>query len=723
MYTLRINNQVADLQENFDATLSYSTIDFINPLDRTGGYTYSINIPFTKTNNKIFNFVNQDITIDKFKIEEFDAVLDFNQATLISGIFYLDSITSTGFRGQIVSDTLNWTKNIPDDNISDLTGFTVPFPQDLSFVSDSIEETLLHYNNKISSYTQSDFVLPFISYGNYNYASYAQPKNSIQANIGTPFLPFSAGTIIAIDDFFPCNFYVSSIKNLFSYMGYNVECSLFNSSDLKNKIIAGSNAGFKWNWGTLGTFEAELTSKDQDYFKCGSVTNVEVDSSYNPVADSGSYTYYGWRYTVRYTGKITIEVTGDTNASHSTFIICTSDSDYTTLSLYSRSSVGASSYTATLEVNTGDFIFVGTEDFNEMDKLKIYYPDEDVELNYQKTLPKISCKDYLKNFINMYNLYPYFNPRNNTVYLYTLQEFVQSDKEFIVNSVNDFEYTKYVNSSIGLAYTYDTKDALVIDKEYDYNTGADTVIQLIFSPTKTRDFVATEVLGAGAPDVGITTILSIASADQINLDRLNLSLADTVDYLPWNDSTTYSKGDLVEFGGLYWTSIKDSNLDHEPTPLKFNWWIQDFLGEYNTDKDYDYTPRILEFQFNPDKAKSYTGVTLEKQAILQMFPKRLNPPDYFYLVFQTAGWTDDLDLEYIYNKYYGQYRGFVNNRTSLLTGRAYIPLAKFIKYFNKPYEVTYLNDVYILLGISNYNPNTEIGTIQMIKKINMSNWE
>ena len=70
MYTLRINNKVVDLQDNFDATLSYSTIDFINPLDRTGGYTYTITIPYTKNNNQIFNFVNDDIIIDKFKVED-----------------------------------------------------------------------------------------------------------------------------------------------------------------------------------------------------------------------------------------------------------------------------------------------------------------------------------------------------------------------------------------------------------------------------------------------------------------------------------------------------------------------------------------------------------------------------------------------------------------------------------------------------------------------------
>ena len=58
----------------------------------------------------------------------------------------MDSITQTGFRGQIVSDTLNWTKDIPSGNINDLTGFTVPFPQAVSVNTPSIEETILYYN-------------------------------------------------------------------------------------------------------------------------------------------------------------------------------------------------------------------------------------------------------------------------------------------------------------------------------------------------------------------------------------------------------------------------------------------------------------------------------------------------------------------------------------------------------------------------------------------------
>ena len=722
MYTLKINNQVADLQENFDATLTYSTIDFINPLDRTGGFTYSITLPFTKQNNLIFNFVNQDVIIDKFKVEEFDAVLDFNQATLISGIFYLDSITSTGFRGQIVSDTLNWTKDIPDSNINELTGFTIPFPQDLSVVVPSIEETLLWYNNSATS-ENSNFVLPFITYGNYNYAQYGQAKNNIQANIGTPFLPFSAGTLFALDDLFPCNFYVNSIRNLFTYMGYEVDCSLFNDDELKNKIIAGSNKDFKWNWGTLGTSSVEDSSVEIDYFKCLDETNVIVDAFFNPTLESGSHTYYGYRYVVRYTGEINIELTGITNATNPTFIICQSDNDYTTLSLINKSNNNVSSYTiSALSVTTGDYIFIGTEDFNDITDMRIYYPNEDIDLNYQKTLPEISCKDWIKNFINMYNLYPFYNPRNNTVFLYTLDEYVQSDKEFILQSVSDFEYSKYVNSSINLAYTYDPKDPLLTDKEFDYGDGNDIRIQLLFSPTKTRSFIVSDAEVGDDTGNGPWDLLSIASQEQINIDRLNLSLSDTVDYLPWNGATTYVKGDLAEYNGLFFTSIKDSNLNNTPSITNFEWWIQDFIGQYNTDKDFDYQPRILEYIYDTNKISGYTGMTT-RGTFIQMFPKRLNPPDYFYLAFQTAEFSSDLDLNYIYNKYYAQYIGFVNNRTSLLTGRAYIPLANFIRYFNKPYEITYLSDTYILLGISNYNPSTEIGNVQMIKKINLSNWE
>jgi hypothetical protein len=722
MYTLRINNKVVDLQDNFDATLSYSTIDFINPLDRTGGYTYTITIPYTKNNNQIFNFVNDDIIIDKFKVEEFDAVLDFNQSTLISGIFYLDSITQTGFRGQIVSDTLNWTKDIPSGNINDLTGFTVPFPQVVSVNTPSIEETMLYYNNSATS-VNSNFVLPFITYGNYNYAQYGQARNNIQANIGSPFLPFSAGTIFTVDDLFPCNFYANSIRNLFSYMGYNVQCSLFTDNEIKNKIIAGSNKDFKWNWGTLGTSTVIDSEIEIDYFKSSDESNVIVDAFFNPTLESGSHTYYGYRYVVRFSGELNIELTGVTNATNPTFIICQSDSDYTTLSLIHKSNNNVSSYTVSaISVTTGDYIFVGTEDFNDITYMNIYYPNEDIDLNYQKTLPQVSCKDYLKNFINLYNLYPYFNPRNNTVFLYTLDEFVQTDRNFILNSVSDFDYSKYVNSSINLAYTYDPKDPLLTNKEFDFGDGNDVRIQFIFSPTKTRTFIVSDAEVGDDTGNGPWDLLSIASQEQINLDRLSLNLSDTVDYLPWNSVTVYAKGDLAEYNGLFFTSIKDTNSGNTPSLTSFQWWIQDFLGQYNTDRDFDYTPRLLEYIYDTNKISGYTGM-IDRGTFIQMFPKWLDPPDYFYLAFQTAEFTDDLDLNYIYNKYYGAYRGFVNNRTSLLSGRAYIPLPNFIQYFNIPYEITYLSDTYILLGISNYNPNTEIGNVSMIKKITMSNWQ
>lgn len=729
MYTLKINNKVVDLQSNFNATLSYSTVDFLNPLDRTAGFTYSLTIPFTKNNNLIFNFINDDTVIDKFKVEEFDAVLEFNQNTLISGTFFLDAINENGFRGQIISDTLNWAKNIPDESVKNLTGFTKTFPlYNETYPNYSIEDSFNWYNVSANS-KNSDFVLPFITYGNYNYAAYGQLKNNIQTNLSTPFLPLTAGTLFSWDDFFPCNFYVNSIKNIFTYMGYNIQCTLFESDELKNKVIAGSNKDFNWNWGELGKVIYDKPNINQDLTKSLQTgITVYTDFNFNVTDGTGAYTWKGLRYDVKHTG--TLSIVGEINPP-SRFLIFQSDEDYFSLEkIYDSVSFSTTSFNITgLSVTQADYLVLVTFDFDRIDNFILNYENEELNLNYQKTLPDISCKDYIKNFINTYNLYPYYNPQNNTVFLYTVDEFVQKDTDFILTSVNDFELKKYNNSSLELSYTYDPKDPLLIDREFDYGIGNTIKLKLLFSPTKTRTFLASTYRVGDNFSTDPVKLLSIASQEQINIDRLNLSLSDTIEYLPWDSTVTYNKGDKVSYNGVYWTSRFDTNLNNPPTNaiqriliFNANWWVLDFIGEYNTDRDFDYTPRILEYKYDTNRISGYTGMTT-RDYFIQLFPPKNITKDFFYFTPQTCEFTPDLDLTYIYNKYYKIYKAFINNRTSLLTGSAYIPVHYFIKFFNKPFEITYLSDTYILLGITNYNPITEIGNVQMIKKITLDNWQ
>jgi hypothetical protein len=322
----------------------------------------------------------------------------------------------------------------------------------------------------------------------------------------------------------------------------------------------------------------------------------------------------------------------------------------------------------------------------------------------------------------MYFLYPVYNKDNNTVYLYTVEEYVASDKSFVLQSVANASYTKYKNSSINLSYTYDPKDPLLTDKEFDYGTGNDIVIKLLFSPTKTRRFTLSDYAVGDNYGTGGYDLPSIASQDQINLDRLSLSLSDTVDYLPWNSSTTYDRGDQVEYNGYFFTSIITGNTNNIPQLNGLSNWVQDFIGDFNTDKDFDYVPRLLEYKYDTNKISGVTAMTTTAP-FLQVYPKRLTPPSDFYFAFQTAEFSDDLNLNFIFNKYYDRYLSLVNNRTSLLTGQAYIPYIKFIKFFNRPVEITYLSDTYILLGINNYNPISEIGTVSLIKKVNYKNWQ
>ena len=79
------------------------------------------------------------------------------------------------------------------------------------------------------------------------------------------------------------------------------------------------------------------------------------------------------------------------------------------------------------------------------------------------------------------------------------------------------------------------------------------------------------------------------------------------------------------------------------------------------------------------------------------------------------------DRKQIFDIYYKPFRSLINNRTSVIEGTGYLPVDKLIDFFNRPIEVTYNNDTYVIIGINTYNPITETGKFKIIKKVTYQN--
>jgi hypothetical protein len=407
---------------------------------------------------------------------------------------------------------------------------------------------------------------------------------------------------------------------------------------------------------------------------------------------------FGIEYTVLEDGNITLEATAKTN-SFVYFKKLSPGEDENPITLLTGNT-SANTYTADFKV--GDKIYIlgsGSIPINRkpLAAVNIFYNNRDTELNIQQILPSVTCLDYLKTYLNMFGLYPYYNQFNNTVYLLTLEEFIKKDT-FNINGISNKKTTDY-NTIKSLKYTYDPKDPLISENQYDYfnpvKRGTD--IQLLFSPVSTRTFICSNFSGSVYVDSNVN-LISIASQDQIDLNRLSFSKADTLEYFDYSDTSAYTQNDKVFYNGNYYIAITSVSAE---TPTQTNKWIRSFIGQYNTTVDYDYTTKL----FNTKLVNTgFTGnyITSDKKE---------------KLFFLDGEFPEELDLSFIFENYYKRYRTMINNRTSILEGFCYIPRYKFNQYLNRPIELNYNSDVYIILSVLNYNPSTEIGSVKLIKKV------
>jgi len=703
MYSLKISNSKVDLSNNFSVTLNNKTIDLINPIDRPAAFTYTISLPRTKSNNTLFDYIAEDCVIDKFKTTEFDCELSYALSPIIYGKFFLDNITETTYEGQIISNNLSWVDKISDDYLQSITGYTISFPKNIYSASTiNTPAKTINWYNEFGNADTTDVVFPMNTYGNYNYATYDQEKNSL-VTTATSYYAYSAGTRLSADDIIPSYFYGNSIKNIFNYFGLNVESSIFDK--IKNVIIpyTGSDL-FPWNWNELGDivwyYDPFDITAEKDYFKDFDFTIINYDNGpINPFVSglTGITEYRGFSYKCRATGTIQVRRFTRANLDDTSIAIFKGDSQ----SVNKLDEQLGPFIFYDIEVTKGDVLLFMASDGTAIDglvEIRFGYTNYTEQINIQNILPKVKILDWIKNFLVFYGLYPYFNPKTNTVYLLTLDEFIKTDLSFNLNGLTTKRQSKYTIGNLGLKYTFDKNDGLVVDGEFDYNAinNKDTVIQTIFSGSKSREFICSNLTGNST-----TNLISIASIEAIELDRLKLNRIATLDYDIWNSGTTYNIGDKVSIGNRFFVAAR-SHTNQDPIRNQWWYWIEDFTPAlYVTDLTFDYNPRILLFDGNVTSASTgnYVDVLGEKVWIA------------------TSSFDDSLTMSSIFNNYYSVYRSLINNRTNIIEGRGYIPRHKFFDYLNRPVRINYNSDSYIIISISNYNPETEFGIIQLIKEI------
>ena len=96
---LYIENQLVDITQDIDISLDKDFTSSEHVIEEVN-YSFDINIPITARNKKIFGFVDNFDTPNKFgKI--YNAILNADDVTLLDGKFILNDIDDNNFSGNM----------------------------------------------------------------------------------------------------------------------------------------------------------------------------------------------------------------------------------------------------------------------------------------------------------------------------------------------------------------------------------------------------------------------------------------------------------------------------------------------------------------------------------------------------------------------------------------------------------------------------------------------
>lgn len=250
---LYIDGQLTDCQ---DKSISYAITkqisDFTDITQRTGSFSYSINLPRSTNNKKIFGFIDELDVINKFKRNSnYDCQLQVNDNTLIDGLFVLREITSTSFQGNIVNRFGDVFSLIGDKLITELKLPIIDFEGVMLPVTNDSTPNTYSYNT-----LSSNSLNPSLGYDMFALATaYKDPTRGL------------LGASLDLRDYYVTsfvqysNFFVSSSKNVLQLNTFINDFSIYNympqikllavikqlftdigySFEIKNELVADPN--------------------------------------------------------------------------------------------------------------------------------------------------------------------------------------------------------------------------------------------------------------------------------------------------------------------------------------------------------------------------------------------------------------------------------------------------------------------------------------------------
>lgn len=160
-----INGELIDYSDSSDFPLRLyrRAIDFKDPASRKGETTYTIKLPNTLNNQRIFGSLQQLDEIFKFRRGQvWNCIVNNGSQTVIRGIFYMTAVNEDELEGYISAHNGEIGGLLDGKSLRDLTGLEYEFT-----CWESMRENIALQITNIDTHFSSLVCYPLVSYGKY----------------------------------------------------------------------------------------------------------------------------------------------------------------------------------------------------------------------------------------------------------------------------------------------------------------------------------------------------------------------------------------------------------------------------------------------------------------------------------------------------------------------------------------------------------------------------
>lgn len=217
---LYINGSLCDTGNNFGVRLRRQLINPAELNTKDSQMSYTVTLPLTPANDRVFNYTSVEETNRKFN-REYNAELIINSYRIFTGKFRVTEINRNGYTGNLVVPAAKTVKDIFGDTRMSNTGrWIIPF-EGLTDVAT--------YNNR----DNPECIFPLVLYG-------LLPK-SPDNKVFTSKDVYDGSVKLGLGHIPPSVNVIQMLQNIFNNAGYQLQGSAIDDDSLKNLYVSYRN--------------------------------------------------------------------------------------------------------------------------------------------------------------------------------------------------------------------------------------------------------------------------------------------------------------------------------------------------------------------------------------------------------------------------------------------------------------------------------------------------